>query len=256
MGPLEIKQALAAGKTVLGTMMFEFNSPGISPLAAGAGAEFVLFDMEHSGLSIESIRSQMGWSKTAPVTRMVRVPGSQYDYISRVMDVGAQGVMVPMVESVEQATAIAAAMTYPPLGRRGAAFGVAHDHYSGGSVAEKLVAANEQRICITQIETKAGLDNVEAIAAVPGVDVLWVGQFDLTLSMGIPAQFDHPEFLAALDRVVAAARANGKTAAAMATGVEDGKRWIERGFRMIAYSGDLWVYQQGLAAALSALSGK
>src|SRR3954453_11840158 len=102
MGPLEIRQRLATGQSVGGTMVFEFNTPGISAIASQPGAEFMLFDMEHSGWSIESLRNQMAWSKSSPVARIVRVPGSRYDYISRALDVGAQGVMVPMVGTIEQ----------------------------------------------------------------------------------------------------------------------------------------------------------
>jgi len=255
MGPLEIRQRLATGQSVVGTMVFEFNTPGISAIASQAGAEFMLFDMEHSGWSIESIRNQMAWSKSSPVTRIVRVPGSRYDYLSRALDVGAQGVMVPMVETVDQARAVAAAMTYPPAGRRGAAFALAHDDYVVGPIAEKMAAANTMRICIAQIETAAGVEVVEQIAAVPGIDVLWVGQFDLTLSMGIPGEFERPEFVTALERVVAAAEANGKWCGAMAQSVEDARQWIARGFRMIAYSGDLWIYGTALKSIMTELHG-
>ncbi len=253
MGPAEIRQRLADGENVFGTMAFEFNTSGLSALAAEAGAAFVLYDMEHTGWSIESIRAQMGWSMASDITRLVRVPSSRYEDIARALDVGAQGIMVPMVESAEQAAHIAASMTYPPQGKRGAAFGIAHDQFTGGAPADKMSHANDTRLCICQIETVAGVEAVEEIAAVPGVDVLWVGQFDLTLSMGIPAAFDNPRFPEALERVAAAAKANGKIAGAMCLSVEDGRLWLERGFSMIAYWGDLWIYKAALQLALEAL---
>jgi 2-keto-3-deoxy-L-rhamnonate aldolase RhmA len=253
MGPAEIRHRLTDGETVFGTMAFEFNTSGLSAIAAEAGASFVLYDMEHTGWSIESIRAQMGWSKASDITRLVRVPSSRYEDIARALDVGAQGIMVPMVESADQASQIAASMTYPPHGRRGAAFGIMHDHYSGGGPADKMSYANETRLCIAQIETVAGVDAVDEIAAVPGVDVLWVGQYDLTLSMGIPAEWDNPRFPKALERVATAAKANGKIAGAMALSVEDARLWISRGFTMIAYWGDLWIYGQALKSALDQL---
>jgi 2-dehydro-3-deoxyglucarate aldolase/4-hydroxy-2-oxoheptanedioate aldolase len=253
MSPSELKRALADGQVVVGTMVFEFNTPGIGLIAAEAGAEFVLYDMEHTGWSTDSIRAQMAWSRSAPITRIVRVPASQYDYISRALDVGAQGVMAPMVESLEQATAIAAASCYPPEGRRGAAFGIAHDGYAPGPVLDKMLAANAERIMIAQVETSAGVKNAREIAAVPGIDILWVGQFDLTVSLGIPGQFDHPEFLAAVATVADAANGAGKVCGAMALSVDDAKAWVSRGYTMIAYSGDLWIYQQALAGSLKAL---
>ncbi|HET7056141.1 MAG TPA: aldolase/citrate lyase family protein [Thermomicrobiales bacterium] len=253
MSPSELKQALADGQVVAGTMVFEFNTPGIGLIAAEAGAEFVLYDMEHTGWSIESIRAQMAWSRSAPITRLVRVPATQYDYISRALDVGAQGVMAPMVESAEQATAIATASSYPPEGRRGAAFGIAHDGYAPGAVLDKMRAANAERVMIAQVETITGVKNAREIAAVPGIDILWVGQFDLTVSLEIPGQFDHPDFVAAVKAVADAARNAGKACGAMALSVDDAKTWVSRGYNMIAYSGDLWIYQLALTGSLRAL---
>jgi 2-keto-3-deoxy-L-rhamnonate aldolase RhmA len=251
--PSELRQALAAGRAVIGTMVFEFNTPGIGLIAAEAGAQFVLYDMEHTGWSIESIRAQMAWSRAAPITRLARVPATQYDYISRALDVGAQGVMVPMVESADQAKVIAAASCYPPYGRRGAAFGIAHDGYAPGPVLDKMRAANSDRIMLAQIETATGVKNASEIAAVSGIDILWVGQFDLTVSLGIPGQFDHPDFVAAVATVADAARKAGKVCGAMALSVEDARVWTSRGYTVIAYWGDLWIYQQALAQSLGAL---
>jgi 2-dehydro-3-deoxyglucarate aldolase/4-hydroxy-2-oxoheptanedioate aldolase len=255
MNPTALRKALAAGQLVVGTMVFEFNTPGIGLIAAEAGAEFVLYDMEHTGWSIESIRAQMAWSRSAPMTRLVRVPATQYDYISRALDVGAQGVMAPLVVSAAQAAAIVAASCYPPDGRRGAAFGIAHDGYAPGPVLDKMRAANSERIMIAQVETAAGVKNAHEIAAVSGIDILWVGQFDLTVSLGIPGQFDHPDFVAAVESVADAARSAGKACGAMALSVEDARVWASRGYSMIAYSGDLWIYQQALAGSLNALKG-
>jgi 2-dehydro-3-deoxyglucarate aldolase/4-hydroxy-2-oxoheptanedioate aldolase len=106
---------------------------------------------------------------------------------------------------------------------------------------------------IAQIETAKGVENADAIAAVDGIDCLWIGHFDLTQSLGVPAQFDHPRFQEAVDAVVAAADAHGKTAGIMAGSVDVGLEWLRRGFRAIAYSGDLWIYQQALAEGIAAL---
>jgi 2-dehydro-3-deoxyglucarate aldolase/4-hydroxy-2-oxoheptanedioate aldolase len=163
--------------------------------------------------------------------------------------------MVPMVESAEQAQAIAASSLYPPAGRRGAAFGIAHDGYESGPVPAKMAKANEDRIILAQIETVAGVHNAAGIAAVAGIDVLWVGQFDLTVSLGIPGQFDHPEFIEAVASVADAASSAGKACGAMALSVEDARVWSDRGYRMIAYSGDLWIYQRALSNAISDLNG-
>src|SRR5206468_6989137 len=126
---------------------------------------------------------------------MARVPRGEYHFIARALDIGALGVMVPMVGTPAEAEHIVACTRYPPHGRRGAAFGFAHDDYEGGDVAEKIRIANERTLVICLIETADGIKNIDAIAAVPGVDVLWLGHFDLTNFLGIPAQFDHPKYV-------------------------------------------------------------
>jgi 2-dehydro-3-deoxyglucarate aldolase/4-hydroxy-2-oxoheptanedioate aldolase len=186
---------------------------------------------------------------------LVRVPATQYHLFSGPLDVGAGGLMIPMVESEEQARLIAQSVKYPPVGKRGAAFGVAHDDFGlePGTSAEKMVRANEQGLIIAQIETAAGIENVEKIAAVEGIDVLWIGHNDLTNSMGIPGQFDHPDYLAAVERVLAACRANNKAAGMMPTTVELARDLLAQGFRILAYSGDIWIYQQALKEGLAAI---
>jgi 2-keto-3-deoxy-L-rhamnonate aldolase RhmA len=248
-----VKRTLLDGGVSIGTMVFEFSTTGIGRIAAEAGAEYVVFDMEHTGWSIETIRGLIATTRAANTIPMVRVPATQYHLLSRPLDLGAMGLMVPMVEDEAQARLIAHSAKYPPQGGRGCAFGISHDDFTGGDVFGKMTSANDEVFLIAQIETATGVENCEAIAAVDGIDCLWVGHFDLTASMGIAAQFDHPDFLAAIDRVIAACNANGKAAGIMAGNVEAGRQWLERGFRAIAYWGDLWIYQQALSDGIAAL---
>lgn len=253
MRPNAVKQRLLAGGTAVGTMMFEFQSPGAAQATAMAGADFALFDMEHTGWTFETIKDLVIATRGTAMVPMVRIPATEYHFIARVLDVGAMGVMVPMVESAEQAQLLARCAKYPPLGRRGCAFGIAHDEYAGGDVTAKMQSSNDEVLLIAQIETASGLEQVEQIAAVEGVDVLWIGQFDLSASLGIAGQFQHPTFVAAVERVMAACRAHGKVGAFMTTTHEFGQWVVEKGFRMLAWSGDIWVYQNALRVGLDAL---
>ncbi|MFQ5983089.1 MAG: HpcH/HpaI aldolase/citrate lyase family protein [Woeseiaceae bacterium] len=248
-----VKRALSGGGVAIGTLVFEFNTTGIARIVAEAGAEFVIFDMEHTGWSIETVRTLMATSRAAELVPLVRVPATQYHFLARVLDVGAMGLMVPMVESEEQGRLIVQSAKYPPVGRRGAAFVMAHDDYRAGDIAATMQTANQEQLLIAQIETAPGLENVDSIAAVDGIDVLWIGQFDLTNALGIPGQFDHPNFQRATDRVLEACRKHNKTAGFMATGVEDAKSLLDQGFRMLGYGGDLWLYQQALSDGLRAV---
>jgi len=248
-----VKRTLRAGGVSLGTMVFEFDSTGIGRLMATAGAEFVVFDMEHTGWGLETLRMLVATTRPAGVVPIVRVPAVQYHFLARSLDVGAMGLMVPMVESAEQARLIVQSAKYPPAGRRGAAFAMAHDDYAAGDLVETMRSANDEGLLIAQIETTAGLENVEEIAAIDGIDVLWVGQFDLTNFLGIPAQFGHPRLKAALERVVRVARQHGKAAAILVSSVDEGRAMLAQGFRCIAYGGDLWLYQQALRQGIAAL---
>jgi 2-keto-3-deoxy-L-rhamnonate aldolase RhmA len=241
-----VKRTLASGGVSMGTMMLEFATSGIGRIAAEAGAEFAVFDMEHTGWSMETIRQLMATSRGADIVPIVRVPSLQYHFIARVLDVGAMGVVVPLVSDAEQARMIVECAKYPPLGRRGTAFAVAHDDYRGGDLAAKIRQTNDGVMIIAQIETAQGLEHVDRIAAVDGVDALWIGQYDLTTSLGIPGRFDHPEFREATRHVVEACKRHGKAAVLAVMDVEELCRGPSNGFRMLVYAADLWIYQQAL----------
>jgi 2-keto-3-deoxy-L-rhamnonate aldolase RhmA len=248
-----VKATLAAGGSALGAMVFECFVPGLPQICRNAGADFVLYDMEHTGLGFETLKTQFALCRGLSVVPMVRVPRGEYHFIARALDVGAMGVMVPMVGTAEEAAGIVACTRYPPLGRRGAAFGFAHDDYEGGDVVAKMAALHARTMVIVQIETAEGLANVERIAAVPDVDVLWIGHFDLTNFLGLPGAFKHPDYLAAVDRIVAACRTHGKTAAFIATDDDWAREYAAKGFRMFAYGVDQLMLQQALAGGLRLL---
>jgi 2-dehydro-3-deoxyglucarate aldolase/4-hydroxy-2-oxoheptanedioate aldolase len=241
-----VKHDVLAGRPVAGAMVFEFFSPGMSAILANAGCRYALYDMEHTGLGFETLKWLFASCRGLPIEPMLRVPRGEYSFLARALDLGARGVMVPMVESQAQARNIVEACRYPPLGRRGAAFGFAQCDYRGGDVAEKVRRYTERTLVIAQIETERGLDQVEQIAAVDGIDVLWLGHFDLSNFLGIPGQFEHPRFDAAMRHIVDVSRAHGKAAGFMATDAA----WIERacamGYTMIAGGTDSGLLEQAL----------
>ena len=249
--PAPLKPSILSGQTVAGAMVFEFFTPGMSAMLVNAGARFAIYDMEHTGLGFETLKWLFATCRGLPIEPMVRVPTGEYTWIARALDIGARGVMVPMVEDRQQAMRLAQACRYPGLGRRGAAFGFAQCDYRAGDVSEKMHRYHDRTLLIAQIETEKGLENVEAIAAVDGVDVLWVGHFDLSNFMGIPGQFDHPDFLAAMKHVAQVARKHGKAAGFMATDAA----WIERakdmGYTMLAAGTDTALLQQAFGQLIA-----
>jgi 2-keto-3-deoxy-L-rhamnonate aldolase RhmA len=251
-----VKQTLAAGGVSVGTMNIEFATTGIGRLMAEAGAEFCVFDMEHSGWSMETIRQVIATSRCADLVPFVRPPTTQYHLISRALDVGAMGLVIPLVGSAEQARFAVECAMYPPRGKRGCAFAVAHDDYAGGDLATKMRHTNDNLCVIAQIETEEGVNNVDAIAATPGIDALWIGQFDLTTSLGIAGNFDHPKFKDATKRIVAACHKHNIAATLAVMDPDQLAAGPENGFRLLVYAADLWIYQQALRRCFRTIRDK
>src|SRR3954470_5440676 len=163
-----VRAALLGGKPAFGVMAFEFFTPGLAPVLAAAGADFVLLDMEHSGAGIDTMKAQIAFAHGAGIVPMVRVPACTYHLIATVLDAGALGIMAPLVETREQAQTLVDACRYRPLGRRGLGFGVSHDRFTAGFARTKMDAANESILTIALIESQRGVDNAAAIFTTPG----------------------------------------------------------------------------------------
>ena len=251
MKPNAFRAAVAEGRIPVGHLVWEFGTRGIAKIVESAGADFVLLDMEHSAFDGERIADLIGWFQATRVAPIVRVPQRLYHFLARAMDAGALGAMVANVENAEQAQEVVNAVKYAPEGRRGVGLGSAHTGYVAVDPVAYMREANANTVVICMIESPEGLANVHAIAETPGVDVLWVGHFDLTQTMGIPGQFEHPAFREALRKVVAAAKNAGKIAAINPGTMEQAREWLRLGFGAISWSNDIAVYRAGLAAAIA-----
>lgn len=247
------RQVCDQGKIPVGHMVMEFATRGIAKILEATGLDFVVIDMEHTGLGSERIADLMAWFKATSIAPFVRVPQGLYHFLARTMDAGALGVMVGNVETGEQARAIVQAVKYAPLGNRGVGLGTAHTDYVAPDPVAYFCESNQNTTVICQIESTKGIANLDAIAGTEGVDVLWVGHFDLTQSMGIPAQFHHPDFVAAVKRVIETAARHGKRAAIQPASAEQAAEWLDLGFNVISYGVDIAVYRDALRASIQAL---
>jgi 2-keto-3-deoxy-L-rhamnonate aldolase RhmA len=248
-----VKAKLKRGETAIGTMLFEFFVPGIPRLMAHTGAEFAIYDMEHTGMSFETLRMLAAASRGPSPVPMCRVPATEYHFMARALDVGMLGLMIPMMESAEQARRVVEATRYPPHGRRGAGFGMAQDDYERASLDDKIAAANERTFIIAQIESPDGLENLEAIGATDGIDCLWIGHNDLSIQMGIPGQFTSQAFQDAMARVAEVADKNGKPCGVAAGSIEMAEEWMSKGYRAIAYGADHRLFADGLTSGIDAV---
>jgi 2-keto-3-deoxy-L-rhamnonate aldolase RhmA len=253
MRPNPVRERILSGGSAVGIMAFEFFTPGLPALLAAAGAEFVILDTEHSGIGIDTLRAQLAGARGLPIMPFVRVSAGQSHLIAPVLDAGAMGIMVPMVETGQQARDIVRWCRYRPEGTRGLGFGLAHDDFTDGDVRAKIRKANARTLTIALIESATGIANADDILGTPGIDVGWLGHYDLTDSMGITGEFDHPDFARAVETFLAACSRHGKPAGILAADVETALAWRRQGFRVLCYGTDTGLLKGALAQGVQAL---
>lgn len=235
------RQKLRGGEVLFGQMVLEFFTSGIGPILAAAGLDFVIYDMEHGRCDIGLLAEMVCSCRGSSIYPIARVPDVGYAPLSRVLDLGARGVMVPRVETRAQAEDIVAQVKYAPTGRRGVALGVAHDLYRPGGPSF-FAEANEEVTVILLLETVKAFENLDDIVSVPGVDIAWMGHYDLTVSMGIPADFEHRRFLAAMNALINSCEKHRVAPGFLPASPESATHWIGNGFRVLSLGSDIGVF--------------
>ena len=255
-----LKEMAATRRAKFGTFLIELASPGVGHILKSAGAQYVFVDMEHSGFGFDTVKQLLRYMEAAELPAIVRPPSRHYHHIARALDMGAEGIMLPMVGTAKEAARIVAHAKYPPHGHRGVALGVAHDRYAPGAPVTKMRTANRRGTIFPLVETRQGVENVEAIAATDGVDGIWIGHFDLSTSLGFPGQFDHPIVIEAEQRVARACATHKKSFGCIVPSVEAGVAAYHKGYDMICYSGDVWLLRETLRRGIddlkTALAGR
>lgn len=245
------RAALAASDRPLAGMWVCSGSPIAAEIAAGSGLDWLLLDMEHSATSLETVVTLLQVTAAYPVTPVVRVPGNDPVVIKQVLDLGAQNLIVPMVSSADEARAAVAATRYPPQGVRGVGSALARSA-RWNRVDGYLADAAEHVSLTVQIETTEGVANAAEIASVEGVDAVFVGPSDLSASMGLLGQQSHPDVVAAVHRVFAAARDAGTPVGVNAFDPAVAEAHLSEGADFVAVGADVAL----LARASEALAAR
>jgi 2-keto-3-deoxy-L-rhamnonate aldolase RhmA len=243
-------QKLREGKTAVGTMVRMVGNPSVAVLAANARLDFIMLDLEHGALSLESLENVFKLGRALGLGCFVRVPELAKGYVSRCLDLGATGVMVPMLESVEQARSLVHWAKYAPLGSRGFGGMGAHTGYQsvGGEATREFMAkANLETLTIAQIETAQAIRDIDSIAAVEGLDALLIGPNDLAISMGCPGDLMGERLDRAISQVAEAAKAHGKIFGMHAPDPLT-ERWLPRGLKLVMSGLDVNVILSGFKA--------
>ena len=234
-----LKQELQMGKRVFG-FVCRTLSPTIVELIGMSGFDFVWIDMEHTGADFATVENLCRAADAANIESLVRVPDKNPANILRALEVGATIVNVPQVESRAEAEAVVRAAMYPPIGQRGFCGSSRGTRYGiGAEAAESFRAANERTITMVQIESEKGVANVKEICTVPGLAAVFVGLGDLSQSLGIAGQMDHPDLIDSARRVLQMSKAAGKIGAMLIESPADAATWVAEGAQMLCCGVDI-----------------
>ncbi|HKJ84644.1 MAG TPA: aldolase/citrate lyase family protein [Spirochaetia bacterium] len=246
-----IHDHVAAGERLIGTWC-NLGSSITVEMAGLAGFDWVLIDNEHGVGDYAALVAQLQAAGSTPAAPIVRIEWNDPVMFKRVLDLGVAGVMVPYVQTADEAWQAVRAMRYPPEGVRGVA-SLTRATGFGSGFAEYVARANRELLTIVQIETPAGVAAADEIAAVDGVDVLFVGPLDLSTSLGVQGQYTNPHFLDAVDSVTSAAAKHGKASGILALDSAMLAPMLERGMTFVAHGSDGGLVASGMRANVERL---
>ena len=249
-GPLvcenDFRQRVCAGEVLVGTIV-SLNSPQVAEILSDTGFDWLFIDAEHGAhdpLAVESLIQATG--DRTPC--LVRIPVHEETWIEKMLDVGATGIIAPQVNTVAQAKQVVNYAKYPPEGERGV--GVARAQRYGAEFESYLAQANDSLLTVIQVEHKDAVANVRALAAVEGVDALFIGPYDLSTSMGIPGQVDDPAVRESIAEVLAVCREAGKVPGIFGIAADTVSQYVEMGFTLVGVGVDALFLSQAASQAL------
>ena len=248
----DLKARLASGETALGTWA-TIGHPDVSDVLEAAGFDWIVFDAEHAPLGPESLARMIQALDSSAVCPIVRVGAAEQHLVKMALDMGAHGVLFPLVSNAADAARAVSLAKYPPAGVRGVAPRKAADY--GNTFAEYIRTANDLTVVAVQIETAEALDNLDAILATPGVDVAFVGPTDLTMSLGLLDDRGNQRVVDAMKRVVEACARGGKVPGILAATPDEAARDVRLGFRFVGLGSDTRFLLHGAREFLRAARG-
>jgi 4-hydroxy-2-oxoheptanedioate aldolase len=233
-----VKQALAEGKVQLGTGFGQLRSPEIPRILAAAGFHWAFIDTEHGGFDLETVQDICRVARLVGLCPIVRVGDMQYTLVARALDCGAQGIIFPRVESPEVLEKAVSWTKFPPQGIRGYGLTPVQTDYEPLSFTQVIEHVNANTMVVFQIETKRAVDAREELLSVPGVDAVMMGPADLSISLGVPGEFQHPKMVEAMGAVVASCDCHGVAPGTQTRTPELARFWKDRGIRFLGCSND------------------
>ena len=234
-----VKKALKAGQVCIGSMVSSFRTPQIAQIYAVHGWDYLIMDTEHSFFDYGALADIFTVARTEEIVPLARVTVATYPFLARALDVGAMGVICPHVDTPEEVRHIIDSCYYAPVGQRGLSMSNIHIAHRRTNQKDYVAWANANTLVVIQPETQKALDNIEKLVSIPGVDAVMIGPQDLSLSLGLVGQVNHPRMAEAFERVIAACRKYNVAAGVHLTEVEQAKEWLAKGMRFFTFQNDI-----------------
>lgn len=248
-----LKQALKDGKQVLGTMVTTFTSPDIARILQASGFDYFIIDCEHGAFTTREVANIIAVARGIDMPVLVRIPEMRREHALKFMEMGANGLLLPNTENAQQAQMLVDCTKYAPLGHRGVSLSRPHTEFKKVDGHEYMAQSNAQTILMCQIESRLGVDNIDEILAVDGIDVGFIGPNDMTQDYGILNQFDHEEIVAAFEKIMATATKYGKYSGVHFGPIAPLTKWVKRGMQMNMFSSDNGLLAEAAANGIAQL---
>ncbi len=246
-----LKEKIIEGKTVLGTMLSEIATPNIARILSAGGFEYIIIDCEHGYFDYSQTAAVVGISNGIGLPVIVRIPKIDRECITKYMDMGADGLLVPMTGTAQDIRRVVEYAKYAPLGKRGISTTRAHTNYNPPPLLEYTRQANDRTILFAQIETREGIQNIDEIAAVEGVDAVIIGPNDLAADLGTPGNFSTPEMSGAIQKVIDAGRRAGKPSGIIASGIPFLQQCREKGMTLFSCNSEVGMIMMGAKSIIN-----
>jgi 2-keto-3-deoxy-L-rhamnonate aldolase RhmA len=251
---MNLKERLRRGESLLGTMVIVFDNPEMAKILKLCGFDFFIVDGEHGNFDYGAVADLFALAREAGIPPMIRIPEVRREVVLKYMEMGARGILLPNAETVEQAKALVEYSKYYPLGNRGVSLFRAHTGFEKIDDAVGYMGKrNEENILMLQIESPKAVENVERLLDVEGIDAVFVGPNDLSQSMGIMGQTSHPDFIAAIDKVIAAAKQRKKFSGIHMMATDALLPYMEKGMRLNLWSNDVLLMMNAAKEGLKKL---
>ncbi len=229
----QTRERLARGETVFGCGLQVYRSAEIPRTFASAGFDYVFIDMEHGSYDLETVHDMIIASNGAGITPIVRVGELLYSLVARLLDSGAQGIILPRVEDPTLLAEALSWMRFPPDGRRGYGVNTTMIGYESRSFPEIIAHQNTSTLAVVQFETVTAMERADELLSLKGMDIAMVGPADLSISLGIPGQFDHPQLISTVDALIEKCNRHGVVPGIQTRSLAMARMWAERGMRFV-----------------------